>query len=78
MAYVVPIKDASGLDGALDELTRLPDVSLVCAPGLIDASGPGHRHRALRDMGDRFAVLDGVAGHTPLKADGALQKQRAA
>jgi hypothetical protein len=29
-------------------------------------------------MGDRFAVLDGAQDKTPLKADGALQKQRTA
>ena len=31
LAYIVPIKDPTGVDGALDALTRLPDVSIVCA-----------------------------------------------
>src|SRR6476660_7375168 len=29
LAYVVPIKDAGGLDAALENLTRVPDVSIV-------------------------------------------------
>jgi phage tail sheath protein FI len=77
-AYVIPIKDASGLDGALDQLTRLSEVSLVCAPGLPDATAQGTIIKHCEDMRDRFAVLDGVLDDTPLKADGALQAQRAA
>jgi phage tail sheath protein FI len=77
-AYVVPIKDAGGLDGALEQLTRLPDVSVVCVPGLVDAAAQKDKViKHCEDMGDRFAVLDGAQDATPLKPDGALQTQRA-
>ncbi|MFJ8470177.1 phage tail sheath family protein [Streptomyces swartbergensis] len=63
LAYVVPVDDAgSGTDattGALDALTRVPDVSIVCVPGVTDTA----QQKAVIDhcetMGDRFAVLDG-------------------
>jgi len=77
-AYVVPIKDASGMPEALDGLTREPEVSLVCAPGLTDVTALGTMIKHCEDMRDRFAVLDGVPDDAPLKADGDLQKQRAA
>lgn len=76
LAYIVPIKDNGGLAGALDQLTRLPDVSIVCVPGLVDATAQATVIAHCETMGDRFAVLDGAPDPTPLKADGALQKQR--
>lgn len=78
MAYIVPIKDASGMPAALDGLTRQAEVSLVCAPGLTDVTAQGAMIKHCEDMRDRFAVLDGVPDPTPLKADGDLQKQRGA
>jgi phage tail sheath protein FI len=78
LAYVVPIKDAAGLPAALDGLTRVPDVSLVAVPGLVDAAAQATVIAHCEAMGDRFAVLDGAPDTTPLKSDGALQKQRGA
>jgi phage tail sheath protein FI len=78
LAYIVPIKDATGLAPSLDQLTRLPDVSLVAAPGLVDAAQQATLITHCEAMGDRFAILDGAPDTTPLKSDGALQKQRAA
>ncbi|MGV9385762.1 phage tail sheath family protein [Nonomuraea sp. NPDC003707] len=75
-AYVVPIKDNGGVDGALDALTRLADVSMVCLPGVVDPTVQTKLLAHCETMGDRFAVLDGAQDTTPLKADGALQKQR--
>jgi phage tail sheath protein FI len=76
-AYVVPIKDFGGLDGALQELTRLPDVGLVCVPGLVDAAAQKDKViKHCEDQHDRFAILDGVQDPNPLKADGPLQTQR--
>jgi phage tail sheath protein FI len=76
MAYVVPIKDATGLPAALDRLTRVPEVSLVCAPSLTDSASQNLVIQHCADLGDRFAVIDGFADGAPLKADGPLQKQR--
>lgn len=78
LAYVVPVKDMTGLSAALDQLTRVPDVSMVCAPGLVDAAGLASVITHCETMGDRFAILDGAQDPTPLKADGDLQKQRGA
>ena len=77
-AYVVPIKDLGGLDGALAELTRLPDVGLVCVPGLVDPAVQKDKViKHCEDMKDRFAILDGVQDPNPLKPDGPLLTQRA-
>ncbi len=76
LAYVVPVKDGTGMSGALDELTRVPDVSLVCAPGLVDSAVQKAVVGHCVEMGNRFAVLDGAPDSNPLKADGDLQKQR--
>jgi phage tail sheath protein FI len=77
LAYVVPIKDATGLPASLDQLTRRPDVSLVAVPGMIDPAAQSTVITHCESMGDRFAILDGAPDTTPLKTDGALQKQRA-
>jgi len=76
-AYVVPIKDMGGLDGALLELTRLPDVGLVCVPGLVDAAAQKDKvTKHCEDMHDRFAILDGVQDKDPLKPGNPLLTQR--
>ena len=78
-AYVVPIKDMGGLDGALLELTRLPDVGLVCVPGLVDAAAQKDKViKHCEDMHDRFAILDGVQDKDPLKPGNPLLTQRGA
>jgi len=77
-AYVVPIKDMGGLDGALEELTRLSDVGLVCVPGLVDPAAQKDKViKHCEDMGDRFAILDGIQDKDPLKPGGPLLTQRA-
>ncbi|SDW52266.1 hypothetical protein SAMN05421504_101812 [Amycolatopsis xylanica] len=75
-AYIVPIKDNSGLDAALDALTRLPDVSMVCLPGVVDPAVQAKVIAHCEALGDRFAVLDGAPDTQPLKAGGPLQAQR--
>ncbi|MEU4195399.1 phage tail sheath subtilisin-like domain-containing protein [Kribbella sp. NPDC026611] len=77
-AYVVPIKDMGGLDGALAQLSRLPDVGLVCVPGLVDPALQKDKViKHCEDLGDRFAILDGIQDKDPLKPGGALLTQRA-
>ena len=78
LAYIVPIKDPSGVDSALDALTRQPDVSIVCLPGVVDPAVQAKLITHCETMGDRFAILDGAQDSTPLKSDGALQTQRGA
>jgi phage tail sheath protein FI len=77
-AYVVPIKDMTGLDGALTALTRLPEVGLVCVPGLVDPALQSHVLDHCANLHDRFAILDGVQDKDPSKADGPLLTQRGA
>lgn len=76
-AYVVPVKDTSGLDNVLEELTRFPDVAMVCLPGVIEAASQGKVIGHCETMGDRFAILDGAPDPAPKATDGPLQKQRA-
>lgn len=78
LAYIVPIKDPTGVDGALDALTRQPDVSIVCVPGVVDPAVQAKLITHCETMGDRFAILDGAQDPTPLKSGGTLQTQRAA
>jgi phage tail sheath protein FI len=78
MAYVVPIKDTTGVDGALDALTRQSDVGMVCLPGVVDPAIQAKVITHCETMGDRFAILDGAQDPTPLKSGGTLQAQRAA
>lgn len=78
-AYVVPVKDtkdATGMTAALDQLTRVREVNLVCAPGLVDAAVQSSLLTHCEAMANRFAILDGATDTTPLKSDGALQTQR--
>jgi phage tail sheath protein FI len=77
MAYIVPIKDMTGLSAALDQLTRVLDVSMVCLPGVVDPAPQVTVITHCETMGDRFAILDGAPDREPLKAGGALQTQRA-
>ena len=79
LAYVVPVKDindSAGMDAALDGLTRVRDVSLVCAPGLVDAGVQSAILTHCEQMGNRFAILDGANDTDPLKAGGPLLTQR--
>lgn len=77
-AYVIPVKSplaAAGLEAAIDQLTRLGDVSLVCLPGVADPALQQLVINHCEAMGDRFAVLDGTADVTAQFAD-ALNEQR--
>jgi phage tail sheath protein FI len=79
--YVVPVADAGDgeqVAGALDALTRLPEVSLVCLPGIVDAGVQGKVIDHCEDLHDRFAILDGAQDDTPTDEDGALLQQRGA
>jgi uncharacterized protein len=78
LAYIVPIKDPGGLDAALDQVTRVPEVSMVCIPGVVDVGAQEKVMKHCEDMGDRIAILDGAPDPTPTKSDGALQTQRGA
>jgi uncharacterized protein len=66
-AYVIPVKSLlqNDLDAALDQLTRLLDVSLVCVPGLTDSAVQASVLKHCEDMRDRFAILDGVQTTAP-------------
>jgi phage tail sheath protein FI len=78
-AYVVPVGDVADtqqMDAALAALTRRPDVSIVCVPGVVDAGVQGRVLGHCTDLADRFAVLDGARDDQPLDEDGALQTQR--
>jgi uncharacterized protein len=77
LAYIVPIKDTGGLDAAIDALTRVADASIVCLPGVVDATIQAKVIDHCEKMGDRFAVLDGAQDPAPSKSDGPLQTQRA-
>jgi phage tail sheath protein FI len=74
--HVVPIKEIGGVEGALAELTRHPEVGLVCVPGLVDAAAQTKVIKHCEDLHDRFAILDGIQDREPLKSDGPLQTQR--
>jgi phage tail sheath protein FI len=76
-AYVVPIANADGLKAALEQLTRVPEVAIVCLPGDVD---PGRQNDVLahcEQMRNRFAVLDGARDPDPLKAVDAVKAHRA-
>ena len=77
VGYVLPVDDAGAVADAVEHLTRLPEVSLVCAPGITDPAAQKAIIGHCEDMGDRFAVLDGALDDAPLKADGPLRTQRA-
>jgi phage tail sheath protein FI len=76
LAYVVAVKDFTGLADALGQLTRVPEVNLVCAPGLVDSAAQETVLAHCEDMGNRFGVLDGAQDGTPLDAAGPLRTQR--
>ena len=76
MAYVVPVKDMTGLDAALTNLKVRTDVSMVCLPGVVDAVQQKKVIKHCDDLGDRVAILDGVQDTEPLKSTGPLQKQK--
>jgi phage tail sheath protein FI len=77
LAYVVPIKDTTGVDAALDALTRQSDIGMVCLPGVVDPAVQSKVITHCETMGDRFAILDGAPDPTPLAQGGTLQTQRA-
>lgn len=82
VAYIVPIKDSEGATytEALEALTRVDDVNLVCIPGQSDVAIQQAVLKHCTDMNDRFAILDGPdLGQTAKPSDkaGPLMKLRA-
>lgn len=77
LACIVPVKDLTTLDAVLTELTRIPDIGLVSAPGLVDLAGQQKILAHCEAQHDRFAILDGVQDPNPVKSDGPLQTLRA-
>ena len=65
LAYVVPVKDNGGIAGALEQLTRVADVSIVCLPGVVDPAQQKPVLDHCEAMGNRFAILDGVPDADP-------------
>lgn len=64
-AYIVPIAlksppVADDVKKALEALTRIRDVSLVCVPGVVVAAVQQKVLEHCQDMRNRFAILDGV------------------
>ena len=80
-AYVVPVEpgsppEAAKLAKALDALTRLHDVQLVCLPGIVDGDVQAKIRDHCENMRNRFAVLDGVQVTKSFDAAGELLTQR--
>ncbi|MFJ3902868.1 phage tail sheath family protein [Streptomyces sp. NPDC090025] len=79
VAYVVPVRNtAADLEAGLNQLTRFPDVSLVCLPGVVDPAVQLLVRDHCAALKDRFAVLDGAQDSAPLAPDSPLQAQRGA
>ncbi len=79
-AYVVAVDDLGDpakVDAAWAALTRKPDVSLVCVPGVVDTDVQRKVLEHCADLRDRFAILDGIPDDKPLEDSGLLQTQRA-
>lgn len=78
-AYIVPVSAVTAskdIDAALAALTRRPDVSIVCIPGVVDPDVQGSVLTHCTKLGDRFAVLDGAPDDKPLEETGVLRTQR--
>ena len=78
-AYIVAIKDATGLDAALTKSAERSPTSASCAcpASSIPTSRARSSHTARR-WPTAWPILDGAQDQEPLKPDGALQKQRGA
>jgi phage tail sheath protein FI len=77
LAIIIPIDKANaGLEAALDQLTRIREVSMVCLPGVVDVEAQKKVIKHCEDMRDRIAILDGAPDPDPKNADGPLRKQR--
>lgn len=63
---------------ALDELEKIDDVNLVCAPDLTSAGGQAKLIAHCEKLADRFAVLDSAYGLPPFGDGSVLQSQRPA
>ncbi len=76
LAYIIPVADFTALPDALNALSPLTNIRLVCVPGLVDPVAQQTVLAACEQAGDRFAILDGAVDPKPLDPGGALQKQR--
>lgn len=68
--YVVRLTDEANMDKALVAFELVDEIAIVTAPGLgLSAANPGTRDKIVahcKNMGDRFAVLDGPQRETDL------------
>jgi len=68
--YVVRLKDEANIDQALAALELVDEIAIVAAPGLgLSIANPGTRDKIIshcKNIGDRFAVLDGPGTETKL------------
>jgi phage tail sheath protein FI len=68
--YVVRLTDEANMDKALAAFELVDEIAIVAAPGLgLSTTNPGTRDKIVahcKNMGDRFAVLDGPAVETDL------------
>jgi phage tail sheath protein FI len=68
--YVVRLTDEAKIDKALAAFELVDEIAIVAAPGLgLSAANPGTRDKIVshcKNMGDRFAVLDGPRTETNL------------
>ena len=81
--YVVPVTAATGgttpaaldLTVALGNLEKVQDVSMVCAPGITDATAQKAVVTHCENMTNRFAILDGKLDDDSKKAIDAVKTQ---
>ncbi|HEX8557459.1 MAG TPA: phage tail sheath subtilisin-like domain-containing protein [Pyrinomonadaceae bacterium] len=64
--YVVRVESNDDFDDALRALAAIDEVALVAAPGVTDDALRGQLATHCRNVGDRFAILDGPATVTDL------------
>jgi phage tail sheath protein FI len=68
--YVVRVTDEANIDTALAALELVDEIAIVAAPGLgLGTANPGTRGQIVahcKNMGDRFAVLDGPQSESNL------------
>jgi phage tail sheath protein FI len=78
--YVIPVDATDDLTGPIDQLTRTPEVNIVCVPGATDVTAQNLLIEHCAAARNRFAILDGAAqsgaangaAASPVDADSAL------
>jgi phage tail sheath protein FI len=64
--YIVRVETNDDVDDALRALAAIDEVALVAAPGITDESLRGQLATHCRNVGDRFAILDGPSSVSDL------------